>query len=35
MNTPLLAWATLPLALFVALAIALANVPLPWRLHWS
>ncbi len=35
MKAPLLAWAALPLALFVALAIALANVPLPWSLHWS
>jgi multicomponent Na+:H+ antiporter subunit A len=31
----LLAYAALPLALFVALASALASIPLPWILHWS
>jgi multicomponent Na+:H+ antiporter subunit A len=33
-SAPLLAWAALPLALFVALAVALAQVPLPWSVHW-
>ena len=34
-QAPLLAWAALPVTLFVALSIALASVPLPWSLHWS
>lgn len=34
-KAPLLAWAALPVTLFVALSIALASVPLPWSLHWS
>ena len=34
-RAPLLAYAALPLTLFVALASALASVPLPWSLHWS
>ena len=34
-SAPLLAWAALPVTLFVALSIALANVPLPWSIHWS
>ena len=31
----LLAYAALPLAMFLALATALASIPLPWILHWS
>lgn len=34
-KAPLLAWAALPLTLFVALSIALTSVPLPWSFHWS